>query len=266
MNSLLGFLGQRLARFLSRESPRHDVLSRTSGAELLALMQPGDVLLVDGNTRISAAIKYLTQSSWSHAALFVGTAPFAGTAHPDHCLVEADLNAGVRSLSIEAYTQVPTRICHPIGLSERDRQALVQFVLARIGERYDLRNVFDLARYLLPTPPVPVRLRRQMIALGSGEPTRAICSTLIAQAYQAIDYPILPIIEERPRPTAICPACTEEVLHIRNYSLFTPRDFDVSPYFEIIKPQLAEGFDFRHLVWDRGRAPPSADPAATSPA
>lgn len=265
MNTLLGFLGSRLARFLSRESPRHDVLSRTSGAELLALMRPGDVLLVDGNTRISAAIKYLTQSSWSHAAMFVGTAPFAGTDHPDHCLVEADLNAGVRSLGIAEYTQVPTRICRPVGLNEAERQALVAFVLARIGERYDLRNVIDLARYLLPTPPVPVRLRRKMIALGSGEPTRAICSTLIAQAYQAIDYPILPIIEERPRPTAICPACTEEVLHIRNYSLFTPRDFDVSPYFEIVKPRLAEGFDFRHLVWDRDLAPaPATDTAVSS--
>lgn len=254
MNTLTGWLGHWLARFLSRHSPRHDVLSTTSGTELLALMQPGDVLLVDGNTRISTAIKYLTQSSWSHAAMFVGTAPFAGTGHPDHCLVEADLNEGVRSLAIDEYTQVPTRICRAVGLSTLEQQALVKFVLKRMGERYDLRNVVDLARYLLPTPPVPVRFRRQMIALGSGEPTRAICSTLIAQAYQAIDYPILPIIEERPEPTAICPACTEEVLHIRNYALFTPRDFDVSPYFEIIKPKLAEGFDFRHLVWDRTKA------------
>lgn len=265
MNTVSGFLGHRLARFLSRESPRHDVLSTTSGARLMALMQPGDVLLVDGNTRISTAIKYLTQSSWSHAAMFVGTAPFAGTDHAEHCLVEADLNAGVRSLAIEEYTQVPTRICRAVGLSEAERQALVAFVLARIGQRYDLRNVLDLARYLLPTPPVPVRLRRKMIALGSGEPTRAICSTLIAQAYQAIDYPILPVIEERARPTAICPACTEEVLHIRNYSLYTPRDFDVSPYFEIIKPRLAEGLDFRRLVWDRADAPEPASIAATSP-
>lgn len=258
MNSLLHLAGRRLARFLSRQSPRHDVLSSTTGGELLALMRPGDVLLVDGNTRISTVIKYLTQSTWSHAAMFVGTAPFAGTGHADHCLVEADLNAGVRSLAITEYTQVPTRICRAVGLSDAERQALVAFVIARIGESYDLRNVIDLARYLLPLAPVPVRLRRRMIALGSGEPTRAICSTLIAEAFQSIDYPILPIIEHRPLPTAVCPACMDEVLHIRSYALFTPRDFDVSPYFEIIKPKLAEGFDFRHLVWDRGAAPPGA--------
>ena len=44
----------------------------------------------------------------------------------------------------------------------------------------DLKNVFDLARYLFPVPPVPSRLRRRLIALGSGDPTRAICSTVIA--------------------------------------------------------------------------------------
>ena len=255
MNSVLGHLGSWLAHYLARRSPRHDALSTTSGAQLRALLQPGDVLLVDGDTRISTAIKYLTQSSWSHAALYVGTAPFAGTDHANHCLVEADLNAGVRSLAIDEYTQVPTRICRAVGLSGAERQALVAFAVARIGEAYDLRNVFDLARYLLPTLPVPVHLRRRMIALGSGAPTRAICSTLIAEAFQAIDYPILPIIEHRPEPTAVCPACTAEILHIRNYSLFTPRDFDVSPYFEIIKPKLAAGFDFRHLVWDRASEP-----------
>ncbi|MCZ2104993.1 MAG: YiiX/YebB-like N1pC/P60 family cysteine hydrolase [Comamonadaceae bacterium] len=251
MNTLLGHMGAALARYLSHRTHRHDVLSATSGAQLLALLEPGDVLLVDGDTRISTAIKYLTQSSWSHAALYVGHAPFAGTDHADHCFVEADVNDGVRSVGIEEFTQVPTRICRAVGLCDAERQALVRYVVARIGERYDLRNVIDLARYLLPTPPVPARLRRKMIALGSGDPTRAICSTLIAQAFQSIDYPILPIIEYRPAPTSVCPACVDEVLHIRDHSLYTPRDFDVSPYFDIIKPHLAEGFDFRHLVWDR---------------
>lgn len=250
MNTLTGWLGHWLARFLSRHSPRHDVLSTTSGTELLALMQPGDVLLVDGNTRISTAIKYLTQSSWSHAAMFVGTAPFAGTGHPDHCLVEADLNEGVRSLAIDEYTQVPTRICRAVGLSTLEQQALVKFVLKRMGERYDLRNVVDLARYLLPTPPVPVRFRRQMIALGSGEPTRAICSTLIAQAFQAVRYPILPRIVRRPAPQPGCDACYDEIFHIRHHSLFAPRDFDISPYFKVVKPALEGDFDYRGVRWN----------------
>jgi len=34
-----------------------------------------------------------------------------------------------------------------------------------------------------------------MIALGSGEATRTICSTLIAEAFGRVEYPILPRIE-----------------------------------------------------------------------
>ena len=37
-------------------------------AELEDKMQPGDVLLVEGNQRVSSAIKYLTQSTRSHSA------------------------------------------------------------------------------------------------------------------------------------------------------------------------------------------------------
>ena len=41
-----------------------------------------------------------------------------------------------------------------------------------------------------------------------------------------------------------------EILHIRHHSLYTPRDFDVSPYFAIIKPTLVAGFDYHTLQWD----------------
>src|SRR5689334_21697563 len=41
---------------------------------LRATLRPGDVILVEGSQRVSEVIKYLTQSSWSHAALYVGDA------------------------------------------------------------------------------------------------------------------------------------------------------------------------------------------------
>jgi hypothetical protein len=41
-----------------------------------------------------------------------------------------------------------------------------------------------------------------------------------------------------------------EIDHIRTYGLYTPRDFDVSPYFAIVKPTLVAGFDYRTLEWD----------------
>src|SRR5260370_981129 len=108
---------------------------------------------------------------------------------------------GVRSIGIEAFVGVATRICRPVGLSDEERRTVTGFAIARLGHRYDLKNVVDLARYLLPTPPVPTQLRRRMIAFGSGDPTRAICSTLIAEAFQAVHYPVLPAVEYRAATT-----------------------------------------------------------------
>ncbi|HUN12539.1 MAG TPA: lipo-like protein, partial [Rhabdaerophilum sp.] len=69
-----------------------------------------------------------------------------------------------------------TRICRPVGLTPEDRDRLIAYAIGRLGGNYDLRNVLDLVRFLLPNPPIPQRFRRRLLSLGSGEPTRAICS------------------------------------------------------------------------------------------
>lgn len=256
---LLDHLGHWLGRRLARPVHVHGASLGTSAYELRACLQPADVLLVEGHSRISAAIKYLTQSTWSHAALYVGDALRLRGAPSGHCFVEADIVDGVRSVGFDEFAGMHTRICRPEALTEPDRVRVIEYVVERIGHRYDLRNVFDLARYLLPTPPVPERFRRRMLALGSGDPTRAICSTLIAQAFQSVRYPILPEIAFRERRDAACPDCIEEILRIRHHSLFAPRDFDVSPYFRIIKPALELGFDYTRLKW--ADTPVDAPPA-----
>jgi hypothetical protein len=38
-----------------------------------------------------------------------------------------------------------------------------------------------------------------------------------------------------------------EIRHIEQHGLFTPRDFDISPYFAVVKPLLEDGFDDRRL-------------------
>jgi hypothetical protein len=230
------WLGRGLARYLSQRSHAHLAAPAVPASTLLAALQPGDVLLVEGQTRYSVAIKYLTQSTWSHAALYVGED--ARLSAPGHGFVEADINDGVRSIGIDQYLDHNVRICRPSGLDANERAAVIAYAISRLGDQYDLRNVFDLARYLLPTPPVPIAFRRRMLALGSSDPTRAICSTLIAQAFQSVGYPILPLIESRDAQTPDCPGCIEEILHIRHYSLFAPRDFDVSPFFQVLKPGI----------------------------
>ena len=121
-----------------------------------------------------------------------------------------------------------------------------------MGYQYDLRNLVDLARYLMPTPPVPTRWRRQLLSLGSGDPTRAICSTLIARAFESIRYPILPM-----RRQGLAAKADDwglghlglRVFEPMHHTLVTPRDFDVSPYFQIVKPTLEAGFDPHDLEW-----------------
>jgi hypothetical protein len=83
-----------------------------------------------------------------------------------------------------------------------------------------------------------------MIAFGSGDPTKIICSALIAQAFDAVRYPILPKITRASSRKA-----RREILHIRDSSLYMPRDFDISPYFEIVKPTIVQGFDYTALHW-----------------
>lgn len=248
------FIGFRIAKFLQKASPGYKPLTHTDPARLRKTIKPGDILLVEGNLRISIAIKYLTQSTWSHAAVYVGPE------NPDDldspCLIEADVAHGVIKVPLSKYAGLSTRICRPVNLREEDREKLIQYLNSKIGMKYDMSNTMDLARYLFPMPPVPVKWRRKMLAMGSGEPTKAICSTLIAQAFQYIKYPVLPKVSEQ---VVLDPQTgediREEILHIRHYSLFTPRDFDISPYFQVIKPTIETGFDYKKINW--GDADPS---------
>lgn len=245
------FTGNLLASYLSAPIKKTAHIATISQEMLNETLQPGDVLLVDGNTRLSVPIKYLTQSTWSHAAIYVGqdALPARESWQMPLVLVEADLKDGVRAVTLAHYAHLNTRICRPVGLEEQDRKRVVDFVVSRIGHHYDLKNVFDLARYLFPLAPVPIRLRRRLLALGSGDPTRAICSTLIAQAFQSVSYPILPEIKREWLDDPECAECYAETYHIRHHSLFTPRDFDISPFFDIIKPTIRNGFDYRAIAW-----------------
>ena len=147
-------------------------------------------------------------------------------------LVEANIGQGVMAAPLSKYARFHTRICRPIGLTEDDCARVCAYAAERIGFDYDLKNIIDLMRYLLPLP-VPQRWRRRMIALGSGHPTRIICSALIAQAFETVRYPILPKVTRIESEAA-----RQEILEIRHSSLYAPRDFDISPYFEVVKPTL----------------------------
>lgn len=256
----LGKVGNMLATYLQAPVQGPPTSPPTPRKLLESTLKPGDVLLQEGRQRISTAIKYLTQSSWSHAALYVGQdflikakengiIPESYQINKNDCFIEADLQAGVRVTPLEQYLYHHTRICRPVGLEKEGVEKLSTYMVERIGYKYDLRNIIDLARYLMPTPPVPIRFRRKLLTLGSGDPTKAICSTLIAQAFQSISYPILPSIAYQSNST-IDGKELSPIYHRRHYSLCTPRDFDVSPYFAIVKPTLIHSFDYQKMKWE----------------
>ena len=265
-DNMLDKLSHWIADRLEHESSGYEPFTPSDPVTLARTLRQGDVLLVEGNQKVSSAIKYLTQSTWSHAAMYVGDA-LEGRDHQDSGregsgaqredketlrLIEVNLGEGCVAVPLSKYKCFNTRICRPVGLTPEDKREVVTYMVERLGTKYDTRNIIDLARYLFPTPPIPVRWRRRLIALGSGEPTRAICSTMIAQAFQQVRYPILPRIERQAHEGhehATSPFSQREILHIRHYSLFSPRDFDISPYFQVIKPTIEFGFDYKALEW-----------------
>ncbi len=248
------WVGDRIADYLARPIPGYRPATPPDFRALERVLQPGDVILVEGDSRVSTVIKYLTQSTWSHAAMYVGPIPGTGRDGDADVLVEANVGEGVVTAPLDKYKDFHVRVCRPVALTFADRTAVARFMIERIGFDYDNKNVFDLMRYLVPLP-VPARFRRRMLAFGSGEPTRAICSTLIAQAFESVRYPILPRLKGRegaPKPPR---EVREDIVHIRQHTLYTPRDFDISPYFAIIKPTIETGFDYKTIVWAEDEAP-----------
>src|SRR5579864_8996155 len=228
MGRVRGGVGQLIARYLQKPVRGYEPFTPSDPEALRQSLMPGDVLLVEGNNHISGVIKYLTQSTWSHSALYVGPIEGHSTADGEpHVLIEANVGEGVISSPLSKYFKFHTRICRPVGLTAEDVEKVCRYAVDRIGLDYDLKNIIDLLRYLMPLP-VPQRWRRRMIALGSGDPTRIICSALIAQAFESVRYPILPKVTRVESRVA-----RRELLEIRHHSLYAPRDFDISPYFSV---------------------------------
>jgi len=138
---------------LQKEVPGYEPFTPSDPEHLRGIIEQGDVLLIEGNNRISGIIKYLTQSTWSHAALYVG--PIDGAAEPNgepHVLIEANIGEGVTSAPLSKYFPYHTRLCRPIGLSFEDRTTVCRYAINRFGFGYDTKNILDLMRYLFPLP------------------------------------------------------------------------------------------------------------------
>jgi hypothetical protein len=281
------WLGRRIIGYLTESLPRYEQRVRNDVDALEAHLRKGDVLLVEGDQRISAIIRYLTQSSWSHAALYIGDellrrggdhaerARRQFGARAEHLVVEA-LPEGVIASPIAKYVDYNVRICRPHGLRDAHVRTIMDEAVATIGWRYDMQNVLDLARYMIPVRLVPDRWRTGALHFGSGQPTEVICSSLLARLFTRVRFPILPmqvtsqsgsqtgsIGFQQPARGSLRQTLARRVFgqpnrqeytglfQIRHPTLVTPRDFDLSPYFDVIKfNPLARGdFDYSRMQW-----------------
>jgi hypothetical protein len=266
---------QQFARLLTKPLKNYTTRFPNNLDALKRHIRKGDIILIEGEQRISEVIKYLTQSSWSHAALYIGDelmrrphiqtgqlrAAFGEEAN--FLLIEALVESGVVASPLSKYINFNIRVCRPHNLRKDHLRLILDDVIAQLGYTYDLQNVFDLARYFLPVSLVPRRFRRKALHFGSSLPTEVICSSLIASAFGKVGFPIIPTVVRDHRNGAVPPSflsrflsratqpSTSPVFRRAHPTLITPRDFDLSPYFEVVKFNVIEPsrFDYSKIIW-----------------
>ncbi len=222
-------------------------------------LRPGDVILVEGRTRVAEVIKLITQSRWSHAALYIGRihdiedpelrdkiAANSSFDPSEQLIIEGLLGQGTILSSLNDYANDNLRICRPATLSHSDAREVIEYAVNHLGTPYNFRQMVDLARLLFPWVIIPRRWRSSLFRSSAGEPTRTVCSSMLAEAFNSIDYPVLPKFKKVGKDRV-------ELIK-RNAKLFTPADFDYSPYFKILKFPFWGEQDkahYRELPWNQ---------------
>lgn len=270
---------QSLTKWLMKERPSPAGLPLSDFERLRYEIRPCDVLLIEGQSRVSDVIRMITQSPWTHAVLYIGRLhdienpllrqrvheAYHGD-EGDQLIIESLLGKGTIVSPLSRYQNIHMRICRPQGISRQDAQRVIGYAIGKIGVEYDVRQILDLARLLVPWSFLPRRWRSSLFQHKAGESTRQICSSLLAEAFGSVHFPILPMIQQN--------TATGLQFIQRNPRLYTPSDFDYSPYFEIIKypfSGITESGMYRSLPWsesdaysnDDGVVQPSANKTAT---
>lgn len=257
--SLLDYVLLKFENFLLKEDKLPKKTYLYDYKEMLAKIKPADVLLIESHTRIGNIIRLVTESTWTHAAFYIGklndiTDPKLRELLQQHVhdfssdeqlLVETQLGEGTVVSALHKYKGEHIRVLRPRNLLPEDAQKVIGYTIYHIGKKYSLRHLFDLARFIFPWSIFPRRWRSSLFQHNTLQPTEDICSSMIARAFQSVNYPVLPVMQEGARGY--------ELIH-RNPRLYTPSDFDLSPFFDVIKYpifSLKEGMSYRDLPWEK---------------
>ncbi len=257
-------IGRVLLRRLERPIPSYEQRIINNMDKLYSEIRPGDVVLVEGNSRLSRIIQLMTKSSWSHAALYIGDRLTAGAREHvqygpgktdavdrQHLLVEADGGSGVIAVPLNKYKDFNIRICRPFGISAPDIDRVIDTTIANLGKHYDHENLLDLALLALPLSLNPFKRRTIQACLGGCTDYRVICSGMIASAFQKVGYPIVPALLTGADNDSLPPGDPYgSLLVMRHFSHIVPRDFDLSPNFEVIKYNIIRSGSFNYKsIW-----------------
>ena len=250
------WLYDKLVAYMSKNIfPKKDYLCDFDRA--LHEIRPADVILVEGRTRFSKVVKNLTQSPWTHAALYIGRLHDIEDAQireqvqlhyqgspKDRLIIESFPGEGTLVKNINVHENEHIRLCRPSGLSNSDAQKIIEYATRHIGNEYNMRHVLDLGRFLLGSIFIPGRWQSVLFNYSPNQTTRDVCSVMIADAFSSIKFPVLPLIRQD--------ASKKLELISRNPWLCAPCDFDYSPYFEIIKyPMIPNEVTahYKNLPW-----------------
>lgn len=151
---------------------------RDAGERLL----PGDIILVLGRTRFSSIVCRLTQSRWSHVAIYVGPDP-----HGD-CIVEADVEKGVRRIGFAQLDARSVCVLRHRAMTEAHRASLVAFLDKIVGHPYSTDHALAMCCLLVGGPRLGGYLHERM---QRGQiPAEFICSSLVAYAFATAGVPL----------------------------------------------------------------------------
>jgi len=137
------------------------------------LLQPCDIILVSGKGLVSRAIRWFTDSEWSHAALYVGGGKQA--------IIEA-METGVEVNPLQTLVKGHTKVCvlrYP-GLLVEQAEVIKAKAYDLTYHRYDFPQLITLGVYNFFR-----KLGVKMSFLVSNSRNNIICSELIAVCYKA---------------------------------------------------------------------------------
>ncbi|MCG8668614.1 MAG: hypothetical protein MI867_04305 [Pseudomonadales bacterium] len=228
-----------LISWLKRSSePKDTVLSDFE--RVRQSLKPGDVILVEGRSTLDNKIKKLTQSQWSHSALYIGRLidiedsdiKMLIRTHIDcesdtPLIVHSKLGVGTCIEHLLELEREHLRICRPKGLAKKDTEQTIRYALSVAGTDKEEYQLFDILRFFFPWSLLPQSWRLPAFKYNFGKHVELASSNLIANAFGFVQFPIMPLVKTTQDGST-------QLLR-RKPKLCLPADFDTSPYFEIVK-------------------------------